>query len=38
MEDGDLSGAEVGCCVAVWTQVVEPERHLGIRMFSCISI
>lgn len=31
MWHGDLSGAEEGGCVAVWTRVVEHERHRGIR-------
>ena len=37
MEDTDLSGEEVGCCVTVWARVVKMGHHRGIRVFSCIS-
>ena len=32
--DGDVSGADDGGCVAVWTGVVELELHCGVRR-SC---
>ena len=37
MGDGDVSGADDGICVAVWTRVVELELHRGPR-WICLQV